>query len=593
MPRLTAVCLLLLANAPVALSMQEKLPPTETAAALDQMIADAEEDPLQVVDDATFLRRVSLDLIGRPASLGEITMFGLDPSPEKRSRLVNRLLDSEEYAANWSRYWKEAIFKRATNVRAGLVESAFEQWMADSLRNNRGWDDVVTDLLTASGPVNNDGSTALIFAHEGQPEEIAAEASRLFLGVQIQCANCHDHPWDRWKREQFHELVAFFPRVSVRRDRQSDNMFDYEIVSVDRSRNTNRQLSEFFLTRLDKNRDQFITENEAKNTPLARVFNSQARSYIDKDGDGRISIEEIKTAEPPQNRPGQGATEHYMPDLSDPSSAGTLTHPALFTSDLAIRKSQSDQVRRASAARLFTARSNPWFAKAFVNRVWSELTSTAFYLPIDDMGPDRSAEHEAAIERLADDFTQSGYDIKWLMQVITSTQVYQRAVNADAEGFVRREPTRLRADQLYDAVCQALNVTALPLPFTGGRQAPGSRRGDQGRRQFSNTFGFDPSTPREDLTGTIPEALFMMNSPQLHAFIRAENPNSIIRRISDQVLTDEDVVSELYLCTLGREPKPTERKICMQAIASAPSRKEGLEDILWALLNSTEFQSKS
>ncbi|MCR9197019.1 MAG: DUF1549 domain-containing protein [Planctomycetaceae bacterium] len=593
MPRFTAVCLLLItAQSSVAHSAQPPSP-ADTAAAIDQMIASAEDDAIAVVDDATFLRRVSLDLIGRPASLGEITMFGLDPSPEKRSRLVARLLDSEEYAANWSRYWKESIFKRATNVRAGLVEPAFEQWMADNLRDNRGWDDVVTDLLTASGPVNNDGSTALIFAHEGQPEEIAAEASRLFLGVQIQCANCHDHPWDRWKREQFHELVAFFPRVSVRRDRQSDNMFDYEIVSVDRARNTNRQLSAFFLTRLDKNRDSFITENEAENTPLARVFNSQARSYIDKDGDGRISIEEIKTAEPPQNRPGQGATEHYMPDLSDPSSQGTLTHPALFTSDLSIRQEQTDQVRRASAARLFTARSNPWFAKAFVNRVWSELTSTAFYLPIDDMGPDRSAEHEAAIERLASDFTKAGYDIKWLMQVITRTQIYQRAINADAEGFVRREPTRLRADQLYDAVCQTLNVTALPLPFTGGRQAPGSRRGDQGRRQFSNTFGFDPSTPREDLTGTIPEALFLMNSPQLHAFIRAENASSTIRRISDQVLTDEDVVSELYLTALGREPKPTELKICMQAIADAPSRKEGLEDILWALLNSSEFQSKS
>lgn len=590
MLRLTA-CLLLLA--PAGTTAADPPGPQETARAIDQIIAAAEEDRLQSVDDATFLRRVSLDLIGRPASIGEITSFGLDPSPDKRSRLVNRLLDSDEYAENWSRYWKESIFKRATNVRAGLVEPAFEEWMTDNLRQNRAWDDIVSDLLTASGPVNNDGSTALIFAHEGQPEEIAAEASRLFLGVQIQCANCHDHPWDRWKREQFHELVAFFPRVSVRRDRQSDNMFDYEIVSVDRTRNTNRQLSQFFLTRLDKNRDSFITENEAQNTPLARVFNSQARSYIDKDGDGRISIEEIKTAEPPPDRPGQGATEHYMPDLSDPSSEGTLTHPALFTSDLSIRKSQSDQVRRAAAARLFTARSNPWFAKAFVNRVWSELTSTAFYLPIDDMGPDRSAEHEAAMQRLADDFTQSGYDVKWLMQVITSTQTYQRAVNADAAGFVRREPTRLRADQLYDAVCQALNVTALPLPFTGGRQAPGSRRGDQGRRQFANTFGFDPSTPREDLTGTIPEALFMMNSPQLHAFIRANNPNSTIARISSQVLSDEDVVAELYLTTLGREPRPTEMKICMQAVAAAPSRREGLEDILWALLNSSEFQNKS
>lgn len=591
MLRFTSACLLVLVSFQVRAA--DRPDPVKTAKALDQIISAAERDECQSVDDATFLRRVSLDLIGRPATLGEITTFGLDPTPNKRSRLVARLLESEEYAQNWSRYWKEAIFKRATNVRAGLVERAFEEWMTENLHENRAWDEIVTDLLTASGPVNNDGSTALIFAHEGQPEEIAAEASRLFLGVQIQCANCHDHPWDRWKREQFHELVAFFPRVSVRRDRQSDNMFDYEIVSVDRSRNTSRALSQFFLTRIDRNRDNFISEAESKNTPLARVFTGQARSYIDKDGDGRISITEIKTAQPPQNRPGQGSTEHFMPDLSDPASEGTLTHPALFTNDMKIRTGQNDIDRRNAAARLFTARSNSWFATAFVNRIWAELTSTAFYLPIDDMGPDRSAEHEQAVQRLAADFTASGYDVKWLMQAITHTQIYQRSINTNAEGFMRNEPTRLRADQFYDALCQSLNVTALPLPFTGGRQAPGSRRGDQGRRQFLNTFGFDPSTPREDLTGKIPEALFMMNSPQLHAFIKSEASNSTINRISSQVLSDEDVVSELYLTTLGREPRSGELRICMQAISEAPSRREGLEDILWALLNCSEFQNKS
>ena len=134
MPRLTAVCLLLIiAQTSVAHSAQPPSP-ADTAAAIDQIIATAEEDAIAAVDDATFLRRVSLDLIGRPASLGEITMFGLDPSPQKRSRLVNRLLNSDEYATNWSRYWKESIFKRATNGLPGLkarnpVRAAFGQQM--------------------------------------------------------------------------------------------------------------------------------------------------------------------------------------------------------------------------------------------------------------------------------------------------------------------------------------------------------------------------------------------------------------------------------------------------------------------------------
>ncbi len=564
-----------------------------TAAEIDRLIlAKSDEGLFRATDDATFLRRVSFDLIGRPPTPAEITRFGLNPATDKRSATVNQLLETSEYADNWSHYWRDAIFRRATNVRSNLVRPAFETWMADNLIENRSWDAIVTDLLTASGPVNQDGRAALIFAHEGQAEEIAAEASRLFLGIQMQCANCHDHPWDSWKREQFHEFVAFFPRVGVRRDRNSDNMFDYEITSTNVDRNQRRGISKFLLTRIDRNRDNIISEAESKNTPLARAFSGQAKSYIDKNGDGKLSVEEIETAQPPSaNRPGQGSVEHYMPNLADPGSKGDLIQPVFFIGDVAIRKSQDDLSRRNAAANLITSVKNPWFAKAIVNRMWSELTGSAFYLPIDDIGPDRTAEHEDALELLCAGFVASGHDLRWLMQTITATEFYQRPVNTEAEGFVRLEPTRLRSDQLYDALCQTLNVTSLPLEFTG-RRTPYARDQDRGRTQFAATFGFDPSTPRSDLTGSIPEALFLMNSPQLHNFIKVDSPNSTIARIIRQVLSDEEVVRELYLNTLSREPTEREVSVCLEFVSKAPTRREGFEDILWSLLNTSEFQSK-
>ncbi|MEQ9410918.1 MAG: DUF1549 domain-containing protein [Fuerstiella sp.] len=567
--------------------------PQKTAAEVDRLILEGTDvERLTAVDDATFLRRVSLDLVGRPPTAGEVTAFGLNPSSEKRNAVAQRLLQTEEYAANWSRYWRDAILLRATNVRANLVTAAFEEWMTQNLSSNRSWDSVVTDLLTATGPVNNDGATALIFAHEGVPEEIAAEASRLFLGIQIQCANCHDHPWDSWKREQFHEFVAFFPRISVRRDPNSDRMFDYVIASVDRDRSRRRGVSQFLLTRLDRNRDQILSESEAKGTPLERLLTGAAMSYIDKDGDGRLSLEEIKTAQPPDNnRPGQGETEHYMADLSDPSSKGTLINPAFFLGGDSIRAAQSDQTRRKAIADLITSPENPWFARALVNRLWAELTGAPFYTPIDDLGPERNAEHEAALNVLCEGFVASGHDVRWLLTAITATTFYQRPVQTEADGFLRLEPTRLRSDQFYDALCQTLNVTALPLRFTG-RRAPYMGRQDQGRIQFATTFGFDPSTPRDELTGNIPEALFMMNSPELHNFIRAESPNSTVARISRQVLSDEDMVRELYVTTVSREPTAREVEICLGYVSTAPSRREGFEDVLWSLLNSSEFQSK-
>ncbi|MEZ6127660.1 MAG: DUF1549 domain-containing protein [Planctomycetaceae bacterium] len=569
--------------------------PQQVAAEVDRLVLDAGgAGPFEIVDDATFLRRASLDLIGRPPTVAEITRFGLDPSADKRNRLVQQLLGSDDYATNFSHYWRDVLLRPATNVRSSLVQPAFEDWMAENLKTNRPWDAIVTDLLTASGPVNDNGASALIFAHEGVPEEIAAEASRLFLGIQIQCANCHDHPWDGWKRQQFHEFTAFFPRVSVRRERGSDRVFDYEIASVDVDRRRALGLSEFMLARIDRNRDQFISESEAKNTMLARVFSGQAKEYIDKDGDGRLSVEEIKTAQPPDaNRPGQGATEHHMPNLADPSSDGDLIHPSFFIGNADVEKRLDDMTRRKTVAGLITSKDNPWFAKAIVNRLWSELTSTAFYTPIDDLGPNRAAEHTDALQVLSDGFVAHDYDLKWLLQTITATRLYQRPVNSDAEGFVRLEPTKLRSDQFYNALCQTLNVTALPLQFTGGRRGPYASRQDPGRLQFAATFGFDPSTPRDELTGSIPEALFLMNSKQLHEFVKVDSPNSTIARISRQVLTDEEVVRELFLHTVSREPTDRELQICMDAVNNAPNRKDGFEDVLWSLLNSSEYQSRS
>jgi hypothetical protein len=112
---------------------------------------------------------------------------------------------------------------------------------------------------------------------------------------------------------------------------------------------------------------------------------------------------------------------------------------------------------------------------------------------------------------------------------------------------------------------------------------------DAGREEFSRIFGFDPSTPRDELTGSIPEALFMMNSTLLTRVIATPDNSNVITRISTSVLAEEDIVSELYISSLGREPTDGELKIAMEHLKTSPSLREGLEDLLWALLNSPEF----
>lgn len=570
----------------------EQPSPRQIAAAVDKSLWSEDiEDRVPLCDDSTWLRRVMLDIVGRTATPGEITAFGLDPSETRREDLVKTLLQSPDYGKNWAGYWRDAIFLRATNQRAPIVRAAFVEWMTGKLNEGTGWDRIAEEMITVTGPVNNNGATALLFAHEGVAEEVAAEVSRLFLGIQIQCANCHDHPWDGWKREQFHQFTAFFPRVSVQRDRNSDNNFDFEIASMNADRGRFFQLSPILMKRMDRDNDGAISADEAKGTPLERLFSGQALAIVDRNSDGRVTMEEMRTAQPPQ-RPGQGIAEHFMPDLADPGAQGKQTDPAFFLSSVSLTSGMDDLERRRKAAELITQGSHGWFAKAIVNRVWFELMGTAFYQPVDDIGPERECQHEETLRVLSQGFEQSGYDLKWLMTTITLSRTYQRLSNPTAEGFARCEPMRLRSDQYYRALCQSLGVDRLPMPITMIRRPNATAENDAGLDEFGKIFGFDPSTPRDELQGSVPEALFMMNSQILDRIIRTPGENGVIGQIATTVLADEDIIRELYLRTLGREPSTGELTVAMQYLQDSAGVRIGLEDLLWALINSPEFATR-
>ncbi len=189
--------------------------PSVLAALVDRMIGDALNEqqvtPAGLTSDEDFLRRVTLDLAGRIPSANDVTLFSLNPDPDKRSGVIESLLSSDEFAQTWASYWRDVIFSRATEMRSRMTQRPFEDWLTAQLKGGRPWNEIVTELLTATGNTQEEGRTALISAHNGDPAELASEASRIFLGIQMQCANCHNHPYDSWTREDFHELAAFFP----------------------------------------------------------------------------------------------------------------------------------------------------------------------------------------------------------------------------------------------------------------------------------------------------------------------------------------------------------------------------------------------
>lgn len=582
--------------------------PREAAARVDELIntdlktAKATVSPR--CSDEDFLRRVTFDISGTSPSVQEVTLFGLDSDSNKREKAIGRLLASREYAENWARYWRDVIFTRATEMRSGLVRRPFEEWMTAQLQQNKSWDEITTAMLTALGEVGEHGETALIFAQQVEPDEIASETSRIFLGIQIQCANCHDHPTDQWKREQFHGLAAFFPRVRL--ERKPDQPGFFAVASFNPPPNARfgggqspldiAQNAEVIVRRADRNGDGKISKEEAAGGPgggqiLARVF-----ELGDANKDGLLTVEEIKKIPPPMmgRRP---TPEYYMPDLKDPSSRGTQVDPMFFLGELKPGEGLSDIDRRNTLAKYITSPTNPWFAKAFVNRIWAQLVGEGFYMPVDDIGPDRAANHPAALEVLAQGFTASGYDIKWLFRAITNTETYQRAIrartpNGESESFASAAPVRLRADQIFGALQRVLGFAEEPAAMRGGPGGMGARFGDQSQRgRFNTLFGYDPSTPSDEVLGTVPQALFMMNSPTTNGLTRAAG-NTRLGKILSDFKDNDDALKELFIVVHAREPSDKELQTCRDYIKNSPSRQEAFEDIFWSLLNSTEFLMK-
>jgi hypothetical protein len=484
-------------------------------------------------NDETFLRRVTLDLTGTLPSPGDVTAFALDRSPDKRAAVVAHLLADSNFGRNWARYWRDVILYRRNDERALLAARPAETYLTEKFNANAPWDAIARSFVTATGDVREEGRTAIIMAQMGDVNDVTSEMSRILLGVQIQCAQCHDHPTDRWKRQQFHELAAFFPRVQLRR-RNGAGMLSFEVASFDDARRRRPQ--------------------------------------------GMVGA--------------RGELEHYMPDLNDPTAQGALMTPRLFLSGQQLAEGETDLERRQALANWMTDAKNPWFAKAFVNRIWAELVGEGFYEPVDDLGPDRKCSAPAAMEALAGQFAARQFDVKWLFQTIVATAAYQRESrprrNPDQIPFTANCSQRLRSDQIYDALYSALGGGAAAM--SGPRQRPAGPYGLGGPRAlFGAVFGYDPSDRREEISGSIPQALLLMNSPLVNQAIHARRPDHDLGRLLAETRDDDDMTGELYLRCLAREPNDKELAACRDYVGRVGDRAEAYEDIFWALVNSAEF----
>ncbi len=206
-----------------------KITPSE----FDRLLAGSDAGKLELVDDVTFLRRATLDLTGRQPSLDEYRAFLADKSAKRRNEAIERLLASESFGQNWGNYWSDVIAARQDEPQLTYLNyTPFRAWLARQFNEGTGWDKTVFRMITAIGTVGDGPEGTFVGFHQGERNKLAGESARIFLGLKISCAQCHDHPFVDLPQETFHGMAAFFARTKVKLPWNDSN--GIEISSTDK-----------------------------------------------------------------------------------------------------------------------------------------------------------------------------------------------------------------------------------------------------------------------------------------------------------------------------------------------------------------------
>lgn len=481
-----------------------------------QLLAITPSDP---ADDARLLRRLHLDIIGVLPTPEETKAYLADTSADKRARLIDRLLDRPEYADHWANKWADLL--RPNPYRVGIKAVLnYDNWIRDSFRHNKPYDQFVREIITAQGSTWQNGA-ATFFRDRREPDEITSMVSQLFLGIRLECAKCHHHPFEKWGQEDYFGLAAYFARVGHKGTGLSPPISGGEEMIV-------------------------VAKSGQVNHPLTR--------------------------EPLRPKPLFGVA----PDIVD------------------------GQDPRESLATWLTSPENPYFAEVAVNRVWADLMGRGLVDPIDDLRATNPPANGPLLRALADEFRRQKFDWKQLIRTIATSYVYglssqpnERNV-ADNRNFSRHYRTRLRAEVLHDAVCQITGVLTKfeAMPIGSRANQIWTHRVDS---TFLDTFGRpdpnrDPPCERVE-SATVTQVLHLMNSNSLHQKVTDDDGRA--KQLADGSLSPEQIVEELYLRIYCRQPDADERRVATELFGAAGvTRRQTIEDLMWALLNTPEFVLK-
>jgi hypothetical protein len=488
-------------------------------------------------DDAEFLRRAYLDLAGRIPTAERAAAFLDSTDPDKRRKLIDELLASSDFGRHLADLWRPMLAPRDPANTKPQADK-FSPWLAEQFNRNRGWDSLAAELLGATGDVKDRPETTFLMSHaenaQPKPDLLAGAAGRVFLGVQLQCAECHDHPFAPWTQDDFWGVAAFFGKL----------------------RNTGTKGPPWVLTE-DPDPKPLDVKNGGVERPKLRAK-------------GVIVV------------PGTGGNKGAGREVPAKVLGG---QPLELDDSVPFRPRFVEWV---------THKDNAYFARAFVNRAWAQLFGRGLVNPVDNMSADNKPSHPAVLDLLASEFTASGFDIKHLYRCLCNTAAYQRTSRSapgnesDATLFSRMAVKPVGPEALYDSLAVVYGGSLDKPTAPGGKPAvkPGEKPAygpTNPRDEFVNFFrGQGGGEPGEFAHG-IPQFLRRMNGE------RFDTPAPVIDRLVKAGAGTEKALETLYLTALARRPTAREKERMTKYIAGRPTPAEGYSGVLWVLLNSGEF----
>ena len=509
---------------------------------IDQQVTAAWEvqciKPSEQSTDAEFLRRVYLDLLGVIPTYEEAIAFLDDDSSGKRERLIDKLLEDERFFNHQAEIWDLVLFGRNPPGYGTDQRDGFQRWLTEQFRKNTPYDQWALSILRAEGNSVDDGAPLFLVAYKNQPEDATEAVTQKFLGIQLQCARCHDHPFEPWTQLDFYGIAAYFARLQVVEVGKKDKVAMYAIG--------------------EKSTGEILFTGPVK------------EQEVGKKG------EAVK----PKLLHGEPLAEPELPadfkeDRNFPS--GKIPPPPLFS-----RKDQlADWIARPE---------NPYFARAVSNRLWAQFMGRGLVHPVDNMSQTNEPSHPKLLDALANGMVEHKFDLKWYIRELVNSQTYQLSGVGAVEDalpvwFERARTRPLSAEELLDSWVVAVGYDEIDKE---AKQKPSTDRyAPLGSSYLMQFFG-TPSNGVGDFQGGLHEHLFLNNGGIGKLVTSAKGG------LYDSLLSStdpwEERVDHLYLSLLSRRPLPEERERMVAYLSQEEDARTRIGEALWVLMTCSEFR---